>query len=152
MSESFDVEKAPQDYRAFLKECLPAKKEEGIGPQEAMKACGIDWGEKKGDPVVTGGEVVSHDEADGLQGQLYLVGGDDCPACADAEEHFKADLESGVIKKVTIDDDEGWEIIRALELNEVPTLVLKKEDGSFCRVGEDGKIESCVIPKPAPSE
>ena len=146
MSEPIDVEKTPETYREFVTTCLPLKKEEGFNPQEAMKECGGDWRALKGDDP--GGEEVPHKEGDGLKGQLYLVGSDDdCPSCDEAKEHFKEDLEKGVIKLVTIDDDKGWDIIKTLRLDEIPTLVLEKENGSFCRVGEDGKIESCFLPK-----
>jgi len=84
-----------------------------------------------------------------LKGQLYLVGStdDDCPSCDEAKDHFKEDLKTGTIKLVTIDDDKGWDIIKTLQLSEIPTLVLEKENGSFCRVDKDGKIESCFLPK-----
>lgn len=147
MGEKIDVEDTPPDYRTFVKTCLPEKKVEGLNPQEAMKACGSDWRTLKGE-AEPGGEEIPHEEGEeGLKGQLYLVGGEDCVACDEAKEHFKEDLETGTIKLVTIDDDKGWDIIRTLRLAEIPTLVLEKENGSFCRVGEDGKIESCFLPK-----
>jgi len=150
--ENIDVQSTPQTYRDFLKECLPGKKEEGVNPQEAMSACAIDWKGMKGE-VEPGGEEVPHEEGDELKGQLYLVSTDeDCTGCEEAKEHFKEDLEKGIIKLVTIDDDKGWELIRTLQLNEVPMLVLEKENGSFCKIGEDGKVETCLIPKKPESE
>ena len=148
MSENIDVEGTPKTYREFVAECLPKKKEEGVNPQNAMAACALDWRAHK--DGLSGQEVAEGE--DELKGQLYLVGGEDCPSCDDAKEHFKEDLEKGTIQLVTIDDDKGWSIIKTLELAEVPTLVLEKEDGSFCKVGEDGKVEACLIPKAAESE
>jgi hypothetical protein len=132
------IENTPETYQEFLKKCLPVKNEEGRTPQEAMQACAIDY------KSTTGKEP----EIPELRGQLYLISSEECPSCEDAKAHFKEDIEKDAIKVLTIDDDKGWEIIRTLELREVPILVLEKaDDGSYCKINPDGVVDSCTLPK-----
>lgn len=130
------IEDTPETYQDFIKQCMPQKNKEGLKPQEAMQACAIDYKQR------TGQEPGNLPD---LTGQLFLVSSEDCPSCEEAKIHFKEDIDQGTIQVVTIDDDEGWDIIRTLQLSEVPSLVLKSE-GGYCPITPEGNVGKCVTP------
>lgn len=131
------IEDTPETYQQFIKECMPKKNKEGLKPQEAMQACAIDYRQK------TGKEP---DDLEDLRGQLFLISSEECPSCEEAKVHFKEDIDKGTISVVTIDDDEGWDIIRTLKISEVPSLVLKSDKG-YCPITAEGMVGKCIAPK-----
>lgn len=81
-----------------------------------------------------------------LEGQLYLISTKDCQACDDAQVYFKEDIKDGKILVTTMEEEKGLNMIKALDLNAAPALVLEKLDGGFCLIDQTGAVDRCALP------
>jgi hypothetical protein len=63
--------------------------------------------------------------------QRYLVTMKGCEACEYAKKKLKAKISSGKIKILTPYNKKAVEIIRALNLHEVPVLAQELDDATF---------------------
>ena len=63
--------------------------------------------------------------------QIYLVTEQNCPGCHDAMEEFLDDIQDGTIQVVDVGDEKGFEIVQALNLVAVPTLVIELVGGGY---------------------
>lgn len=129
VEEAKDKPKSPRNE--FMSVCMTERISDGSKPQEAMMKCSLEWKETK--------ESVEKGET-----KLFLVSTENCPACKEAKEYFKEDIEKGKITLVTIDDDKGWDIIKKMKLMAVPMLVVEKPDGKYCKITSSGE-EECPL-------
>lgn len=53
----------------------------------------------------------------------YLITSPTCPACHEAKERLKDALEKGEIKELSIETDEGADMVLKMNLNAVPVLI-----------------------------
>ncbi len=86
-----------------------------------------------GDTVFAGTDVeeTTTDFDASMIRQLYLVTEQDCPGCREAMDEFLEDIQSGTLQVVDVGDDKGFEIVKALGLTAVPTLVIELAGGGY---------------------
>lgn len=86
-----------------------------------------------GDTVFTGtgteAKVTDFDTS--MIKQIYLVTEQNCPGCHDAMEEFLDDIQDGTLRVVDVGDDKGFEIVQALGITAVPTLVIELTGGGY---------------------
>ncbi len=63
--------------------------------------------------------------------QRWLITTDGCPDCAQAKKDHKIEITNGEIRVVDVGDDKGFEIIKKLNLWEVPSFVIELSDGTY---------------------
>lgn len=122
-----------QPYRKFLSECMTDKISEGAKSKEAMVECAQEWSNAK----------AVNESIEKGESKLYLIETKGCPKCEEAKKEFETEINEGKVKVENIDTEKGWEIIRTLKLFAVPTLVVEKADGTYCKVTKTGDLESC---------
>lgn len=74
--------------------------------------------------------------------ELLVLTSESCPGCSEFKEVFKSELESGRMKEVRVETDEGRRIVELLGIREVPSLV-KKEGRKVCRLDEKLNVVEC---------
>jgi len=84
-------------------------------------------------------------EENTVEGQLFLIGTDECPACDEAKDHFREDIKAGKIIVTSINEEKGLKMVQALDIREAPTLVLEKEEGNVCLINSEGEVSRCAL-------
>jgi len=73
-------------------------------------------------------------------GQLYLLTSKDCPKCEMMKREMSDVIEDGTVIPTLVDDDVGYDIVSKLQLRAVPTLVIRKPDGSYEEVTDESQL------------
>ena len=68
--------------------------------------------------------------------QLCLISDENCPGCHEAMEEFIADIDNGTLQVVAITSDKGLDIVEALGVAAVPSLVVELQDGTYLEFRE----------------
>lgn len=73
-------------------------------------------------------------------GQLYLLTSKDCPKCEMMKKAMSDVIEDGTVIPTMVDGEVGYDIVSKLQLRAVPTLVIRKPDGSYEEVTDGSQL------------